>query len=121
MIEIGAFVVVVILIIGIALPIFYVLNDGTRLFNQCVELQADATEQLNAWKTANGIDIKDTTELTAEQLAQVFPNGVPCCPKDGASLYVAVRGFGAITCKSHQKENLTAPTKMPSEESDELS
>ena len=116
-IEIGMFILALVIIVCIAFPIFYMLNTQTRLFNKCVKLQEQMRIDIAEWKAANGKD--DRYVLTDDDLAEIYPDGVPCCPRDGERLYVVLYNgtYGNVMCSKsgHANTNIgTSSTRAPS-------
>ena len=68
--EKGLFITVILIIIAIAFPIFWRLNESTRQFYECVNLQNELQQCINDWKEETGAGKFDT--IPVEELRAII-------------------------------------------------
>lgn len=84
-IEKGLFVVVILLIVAIAFPMFWNLNAETRVFYNCVHIQEELNELIAEWREETGSE--SYKRITVEELRRRYEektgnHDLPTCPGD---------------------------------------
>ena len=98
--EKGLFITVILIIIAIAFPIFWRLNESTRQFYECVNLQNELQQCINDWKEETGAGKFDT--IPVEELRARYGKEFPTCPYDSSIELVKVSsGTCTVSCKRH--------------------
>lgn len=128
--EKGLFILVLLIIVGIAFPIFWKLNQSTREYYECAGLQEELSacierwenDQVEKWKAENVEKLKaqgktdeqiqkalDTARMkmsiTEAELAEYYGAEVPVCPHptgDKEAKSLLKKGF--IACTDHKTD-----------------
>lgn len=111
--EKGLFIVVILIIVGIAFPIFWQLNQTTREMYQCVKLQEEMQEIVNQYRIDN--NVVGYTRLSKAQLAELEAiiseryGSLPHCPFD-ETIDLFNTNNGSISCRRHEYDYSYDPT-----------
>lgn len=103
--EKGLFIVVILIMVGIAFPMYWKLNEHTREFYDCAEFQKVLLECVDEWREATGASaIKNPTEeeLLAIYKEKTGESAFPVCPHGGESIVkVNKKGGANVGCTEH--------------------
>ncbi len=111
--EKGLFVLIILLIIGIAAPIFMKINKTTFEFYACIKLQNEINECVDQWKEmhydewiAQGLTEKQISQKKATQaeIEVIYGGPLPDCPypkKSGSEPLFKDR-YGYAECSKHK-------------------
>lgn len=101
--EKGLFVVTILIMIGIAFPIFWRLNESTRELYVCYEEWSVLLDCLNEWKEDTGAGKYDKiteAEMLARYQAKTGRTELPHCPyNEDISLFKP--RTGTVGCSEH--------------------
>ncbi len=102
-IEKGLFISVIVIIIAIAFPIFWKLNETTRQLYACIKLQDELEECINQWKKDNNIT-NPLTKIPADELAARYGKQFPSCPAYSDIQLVKIDGNNccSVLCTRHK-------------------
>lgn len=112
--EKGLFITVILIIIAIAFPIFWRLNESTRQFYECVNLQNELQQCINDWKEETGAG--QFSRIPLEELRARYGKEFPKCPYDSTIELVKVSdGTCTVSCKRHTYDSQydKVPTSDP--------
>lgn len=101
--EKGLFVVIILIMVGIAFPIFWKLNDSTRELYTCYNEWSVLLECLDEWKTetnAGKYDKISESEMLRRYQEKTGRTELPCCPYDETVSLFKVR-TGTVGCANH--------------------
>ena len=119
--EKGLFVLMILVIVGIAFPIFWELNASTRELYDCYGEWKPLLECLNEWKEETGASKYDkisVDEMRRRYQEKTGRTEFPCCPSDpekqlynqrtgtvGCSDHAYIEGLGEIETEKDKKKN----------------
>ena len=99
--EKGLFVAVILIIIAIAFPIFWRLNETTRQFYACVKLQNELQECIEKWREENPEIASDPYKYISEsEMIELYGQELPTCPVDSSIQLFKVQN-GTVSCRRH--------------------
>lgn len=112
--EKGLFISVIVIIIAIAFPIFWRLNQTTREFYACVSLQQELEECIIQWKEENNIT-SALVKIPEDELRARYGKAFPTCPvvnKDGTitELVKIDKSGCSISCTKHKYQEYVVKT-----------
>lgn len=117
--EKGLFITVILIIIAIAFPIFWRLNESTRQFYECVNLQNELQQCINDWKEETGAE--KFARIPLAELKARYGKEFPKCPYDSSIELVKIeldqykQEVCTVSCKRHTYDSQydTVPTTDP--------
>ena len=98
--EKGIFVVIIAILVGIAFPVFWKLNESTRELYTCYSVWEPMIECLNEWKAEGNTGRITEEEMLARYTAKTGNTSLPTCPYDEKISLFGKRA-GTVGCSAH--------------------
>ncbi len=117
--EKGLFVVIILIMVGIAFPLFWDLNQPSREFYDCVEVQQVLLECMDELKNEKGDDAYTKDDLIARYQEKTGNTEIPTCPHssgENAEELVKFRKVGKkeivqVRCAEHEYDSTIGAIK----------